>query len=173
VGTNVITFTSGDGAEGWQIMAAEDRHFTIGALGPLGAPNTSAKSLDGGATWDYDRVGEDDFDGEYVVRLLLERYRRSGTIVSEVFDAAGEDGVVKSRCAVRRLALGWAGDAPDGTAVSLRARTGSTPFYEGGNWSDWEVCEPGRSLSEVRGRYLQWEATLTTEDPSRTPGGAG
>ena len=169
-GTNVITFAAGDGAEGWQVMAAEDRHFAIGALDDPGTPNTSAKSLDGGVTWDYDRVGEDDFDGEYVVRLLLERYRRSGTIVSEVFDAAGEDGeVVKSRCTVRRLALGWAGDAPDGTAISLRARTGSTPFYEEGSWSDWEVCGDGRPLRTIQGRYLQWEATLATEDPSRTP----
>jgi len=169
-GTNVITCASKDGVEGWQVMAAEDRHFAIGSLDRTEVPNTSAKSVDGGRTWDCDRIGEDDFGGEYVVRLLLERYREEGTVVSEVFDAAGEDGeVVTSRCTVRRLALGWEGDAPEGTTISLRARTGSTPFYEEGNWSDWDACEPGRSLNEVRGRYLQWEATLTTEDPSRTP----
>jgi len=60
-------------------------------------PNRSARSVDGGATWDYEHLGEQGMnDGEYLVRLRLDRYPAVVALTSGVIDLAAlaaEEGI--------------------------------------------------------------------------------
>ena len=76
-GLNAVILRSEDGST-WELLIDSCR-----------GPNRSAVSLDGGQTWDYDHLGYNRcYDGEFLVRLELERYPNRGRSRSEVFDLA-------------------------------------------------------------------------------------
>jgi outer membrane protein assembly factor BamB len=83
----------------------------------------------------------------------LEAPRSSGTFVSAPLDAGAG-----SRFGLLR----WIGEAPEGTSVGFRARSGMSATPDR-TWGEWQAIERGReaSLAAVPlGRYLQWEAEL-------------
>ena len=76
-GLNNIVIADGSGL-GWRLFIDTMRCF-----------GRSAKSIDSGNTWNRETLGTNDFcNGEYVVRLNLERHPTTGTITSPEIDMA-------------------------------------------------------------------------------------
>ncbi|MGD9495294.1 MAG: hypothetical protein AB7Y46_03180 [Armatimonadota bacterium] len=154
------------------VMRAGINRFTFWGGGTLLVeeslyPNRSALSLDGGVTWDYDAMGPQGMNnGEFVARLRLQRYPREAAISSPPIDLAelgAEDGVLPRLEAVRAR-LRWRTDEPTGSCVRREART--SPDLR--RWSPWADAERICSQQSLP-RFLQWRATLCSEDGRTTP----
>jgi hypothetical protein len=137
-------------------------------------PNRSARSLDGGATWDYDHIGEQGFcDGEYLIRLRLSHYPSSGEILSEyisIGDFITKD-PVKPLFTLKDIQLKAGGDFPKDTAATLFLRGGSTPSYDPATWDPWKPAESYRKMTGAgqQWEYFQWKAALSTKSGLKTP----
>jgi hypothetical protein len=138
-------------------------------------PNRSAKSIDGGYSWNYERMGfNDSCDGEYVARLWLERYAERGVITSPVLDLAtlAFEGPIGPRIALRSLRLSCDAEEPPGTSIRLEGRLGSFPSFFPDAWTCWGPVEEILKDEKVRSgdyRYFQWRAILETRLPKATP----
>jgi len=172
-GDNEICLSSVDGGVGWQVMIADDRDVTKGMEDPIQLAHASSRSDDGGATWVQER-------GEYVIRLLLDRYLPEGEFLSHVFDAAGEeDDAIKSHRTIEELRLSCTSTLPDSTELQLFVRTGhrpspddpspDDPSPETKDWSDWIACSSGGFVADVCGRYVQVKAKFATHDQRQSP----
>ncbi len=121
-------------------------------------PNRSARSVDGGATWDYDRLGEQGMnDGEYLVRLRLNRYPAEVALTSDVIDLAAPaaDESIYPQLKWARVRLKAEAEKSKGTVMRLEARTSGN----GEDWSPWgPVAEVTKN--EKLPRYLQWRAMI-------------
>jgi hypothetical protein len=87
----------------------------------------------------------------------LEAPRSSGIFVSAPLDAGAG-----SRFGLLR----WIGEAPEGTSVGFRARSGMSATPDR-TWGEWQAIDRGREASLAAlplGRYLQWEAELGAAD---------
>ncbi len=155
----------------------ETRRFLIE---PSQHPNRSAVSRDGGATWDYDRLSRArNINGEYIVRLFLERHPASGWIESEAVDlwphAPGTAIAIPVRLAGVQLTT--SAKRPLGTRIVLQARLGRTPVYDPASWTPWtnaaELAKGrirGKVLTDEGYRFLQWRAELfASSNRARTP----
>lgn len=178
-GDNEILFSAVDGGVGWQIMIADDREATKGQPDPVELPHASRISHDDGVTWTQER-------GEYVIRLLLDRYVSVGEWVSPVFDAAGEqDEAIKGDRTVEQLQLHCAMDVPESTTLDLCVRSGPHPTTDDASsdgtlrddpgdapesgWTEWSTWKPGTPVAEVSGRYVQLRADFSTTDRRLSP----
>lgn len=161
LGDNEIEVAAVDGLAGWQLMVADYRDFYKGMDDPVTLPYASRYSTDGGQTYEAER-------GEYVLRLVLDRFRRNGELVSKVIDAAGEsDDAVKSERSLQRITLDWEADIPEGTRLDWTLRTGSRPVWDADHWSDWQVYD-GQPAT-IKGRYIQWKVDFSTADGLQSP----
>ena len=161
LGDNVIEVAAVEGLTGWQLMVADYRDFYKGMDDPVTLPHASRYSTDGGQTWEEER-------GEYVLRLVLDRFRSNGALVSKVIDAAGEsDDGVKSKRSLQRITLDWEADIPAGTRLAWALRTGSRPVWDTDHWSDWQVYD-GQPAT-IKGRYIQWKVDFSTADGLQSP----
>jgi hypothetical protein len=128
---------------------------------------------------DNQAVLEKDADELQIMTLMTDRggpallttnaaalYRRSGkregsgTLTSKVLDA----GHVSSFGS-----LSWRGERPAGTELAFSVRAGMSPSPDR-TWSEWSAARSGETVALgdlVRGRYLQWRATLRGGE--RTP----
>jgi hypothetical protein len=157
----------------WEIMVASDKEYATGSNTQLHHPNRSAKSREGGKTWDFDRLGwKDEIDGEYCVRLSLDRYGFEGTYISSVIDLAEEPGkeTIKQLLGIEEAMVTWDIDLPEGTTAEISAQLGRDPVPGSNGWS---YSEPVRGLTKTwtfpPGRYLQFKVVLRTENPLATP----
>jgi hypothetical protein len=94
--------------------------------------------------------------------LLEDRFAAKGTVVSEVLDA---------KIISKWGALSWKSSVPVGTSVSVAVRSGNVPEPDD-TWSDWsaELTEAqGTKTPAPTARYLQYRATLATENPRLSP----
>ncbi|HYG75156.1 MAG TPA: hypothetical protein VEK08_09160 [Planctomycetota bacterium] len=153
-----------------KLWIARDDEYAAGSTTRTRHPNRSAKSTDGGLTWNDARLGTaGDVDGEYCVRVYLDQYRSQGSLLLPTLDVGNLSGsalspALKSLGSVRLTA---AADCPDGTEMSCRLRSGST-FVPGAEWSDWQVVAAGVPYTPV-GRFLQLRVDFATRNPLRTP----
>ena len=167
-GRNEILLWTDSPEASWEIMVAADAEYERGSLTRLQHPNRSAKSRDGGATWDWEHLGwQDALDGEYCIRLSLQRYARRGTYISPVIDLAGE-GDVKHFLHVRESRMRWAVEQPEGCTAHARVRFGDSPRPEAEDWSDYVAAE-GLELCFDGARYAQFELELSTDNPLASP----
>jgi len=130
-------------------------------------PDRSAVSLDGGATWDYAALGAQGMnDGEFLVRLRLERYPDEAAIASlpiDLAELAAEDGICpRLRSAAVRLTC--EAEVPKGSRVRMEARTSADLR----RWSAWDEAERV-CRSKRLPRFLQWRAVLGSDDGRATP----
>jgi hypothetical protein len=143
----------------WEILIETSRH-----------PNRSAKSVDGGQSWDYDHLGYNDcYDGEYLVRMEVDGYPAQGRITSPVFDLTTEMSgqELGQPFKLQRMYVEAQTDTPDGTSVEFELRAGSNPVYEPTRWSSW--CPADDFVLRQDDRFVQWRAVLRTIDPMATP----
>lgn len=147
-----------------QVWVARDDERQPGDSPP---PNRSAKSTDGGRTWNDVRLGtKDDFDGEYYVRLYLEQHLPRGTWTSPVLDAANlaEAPIAPAVAALGPVRVGIDGDG------AIAVRSGTTFAVDDEHWSDWQPLDDRDGVVESpRGRFVQVRVELTTDDPRRSP----
>ncbi len=172
-GRNEIQLWADSESPSWEIMVASDKEYATGSTTRLKHPNRSAKSRDGGRTWDYDRLGwKDEIDGEYAVRLSLDRHVPEGTYLSPVIDPAEAPGAetVKRRAALESAKIGWDIELPEGTSAEIFAQWGRDPVPGSSGWSKPERV-PGlsKTWSPPPGRYLQFRVVLKADNPLATP----
>lgn len=147
-----------------KVWIARAEEFAAGSRERARHPNRSARSADGGKTWDFERLGPDGkIDGEYYVRLVLDQHRQRGSLVLPVLDLGNLEGKplagpVESIGPVN-VRLRKEGD------VALKARWGPT-YAPGAAWSSW--VEVGTSF-EPAARFVEFAIELSTPDPRATP----
>lgn len=156
-----------------RVWIARGEDFAAGSDTRPRHPNRSAKSTDGGKTWDHDRLGaSDDIDGEYYVRLFLDHFRPGGSLVLPVLDVGNLTGrvVAPPLTSPGPVRVRVDADTSSTGRVAVRARSGPTPTPDVKTWSNWQALKPeGGELSDLKGRYLQVALDLSTTDPLHTP----
>lgn len=166
-GTNVVIMRAKEGHR-WRFMIEESLH-----------PDRSARSLDGGLTWDRDHLSAlGNLNGEYIVRLLLDRHPPEGWVESPVIDLwqDGDSGGIGRPLRVSGLTLAAETVTPRGTRVDLLGRLGPTPTFDPATWTAWAPAADlaqgrahGRRLLDADYRFAQWRAVLTTTAPLAAP----
>lgn len=140
-----------------RIWIARDDEYAAGSRTRTTHPNRSLKSVDGGKTWDDVRLGTaGNVDGEYYVRVLLNRFHSRGEMTLPVVDLG--QGKPLSSIGPLRVAAKAEG------RIAVRVRTGPTVHPEDGTWTAWKEPE-----GNPAGRFLQAKVELTTSDPLQTP----
>ncbi len=138
-------------------------------------PNHSARSTDAGATWDYNRLGENANDnGEYLVRLYLDRYHAEGLVWSAPMALWDDDADgLMQRIEDGDLHIRVSGDIPAQTGMEVQVRFGSSPVPDTGSWTEWSApAADGRlrvALPVAGCSYMQWQVRLKTADRLVTP----
>jgi hypothetical protein len=137
-------------------------------------PNRSAKSTDGGASWDYDHLGPQGFcDGEYLIRLRLSHYPSSGEILSDYLNAGDfvTPKPVKPRFEIKDIQAKAEGEFSKETTVALFLRGGSTPSFDANTWDSWKPVETWKGMKAARQewKYFQWKAVLSSANGLKTP----
>lgn len=167
-GKNEILLWSDSVEPSWEIMVAADGEYARGSRTRSAHPDRSAKSRDGGKTWDSERLGwKDEIDGEYCVRLNLQRYAQSGVYVSPVIDLAGQSGI-KNFLRVCQSHICWEVEVPDECVARVRTRFSDSPLPSAVGWSDYAVLDGALTAPEGR-RYAQFEIELITNNPLQSP----
>src|SRR5260370_29982784 len=140
-------------------MIARADEFALGSRTRTHHPNRSAKSTDGGKTWDYDHLGpEGKLDGEYGVRVFLDHYRPQGLLTMPVLDAGNLEGkaVGAPVTQIGVIKVSVESEPSQKGRIVVRARSGATCVPDEQSWSDWQVLgETGGTLERPRGRYVQ------------------
>jgi transglutaminase-like putative cysteine protease len=156
---------------GWLIPVAQREDIVRNDPSRSDGPHRSFRSTDGGRTWTAE-LGDDGLQrGEFMLRLRLEQYAASGELIGPVIDLAEatDRDAIPSEVRIKSVRLRVRKRVPPGARIELFLRSGETPGYDQGHWSDWRPC--GRS-GVVRGglaRFVQWRAVLTTARPTVTP----
>ena len=174
-GRNEILLWSDSEEPSWVIHIAAEQEFKRGSLTRTHHPNRSAKSLDGGKTWDFKKLGwKNGIDGEYSIRLSLDRSVPEGVYTSPVIDLAEEWGItaIKKRVTLNDCRVQWDVDVPEGSRVEITARLGKSPVPSAKTWSRYEKVT-GDDFTKLwknpRGRYLQFKVIMTADNPLVTP----
>ena len=163
-GTNRFVI-SGTGS----LWIARDDEHAAGAEPGLAPPNRSARSTDGGKTWDAARLGDGaDVDGEYAVRLFLDQYVPEGSVRLPVLDLGnlGKNPVAPPLRSVVRAKIQAAVSGGD---AELNIRSGETAFVDDRSWTGWTELGTDGFLENSAGRYVQVEARLASTDARQSP----
>ncbi len=172
-GTNEFVLWTDSEETSWEIMLAADGEYKRGSETRLCHPNRSAKSRDGGRIWDFEHLGcKDEIDGEYAIRLSLDRSVPQGTFVSSVIDLAkgGDPKGIGKLLEIEACEVGWELDVPEGSQVEIEARLGDNPVPGAATWSSFEsVSNFSRTWCERAGRYLQFRIVMHARNPLVTP----
>jgi hypothetical protein len=88
-------------------------------------------------------------------------YASSGIFTSRVIDS--------SKSATDWLKLTSTPKKPAGTDVTFETRSGNTADAEDASWSSWAAVGADGTIASPDGRYVQYRANLSTNDPSISP----
>jgi hypothetical protein len=91
--------------------------------------------------------------------IRMTPYASSGSFHSRVFDA----GVRMAWSAVR-----WSASVPDVGSLAIDVRAGDTPVPDG-TWTPFVTLTTSGNAANVTGRYVQYQARLSSSDPEQTP----
>jgi hypothetical protein len=92
--------------------------------------------------------------------IRVASYPSTGTFTSSVFDS-GKAGSLWG-------VANWTANLPAGTTVTVQTRSGNTATPDA-TWSAWTNVTNGGSVASPSARFLQYQITLTTTDPTLTP----
>ncbi len=154
------------------ILKNETDHEFIISLEASRIPDRSAKSIDGGKTWDYNHLGKGNFiDGEYLIRLRLDRYPSKAEIKSDFIELASmvTDNLIKPKIKLKKINITLDKETPPGTALILQVRGGSSPAYHPDTWTHWQ--KPAELTPEIleKWQFFQWKVELQTKNHNKTP----
>ncbi len=93
-----------------------------------------------------------------------------GTSLKGTYESLVHDCKVSSKWGM----IGWTADLPKGTSLTLQTRTGDVAEPDS-SWSGWSepYAASDTPIVSAPGRYVQYLATLSTEDTVGQPGGQG
>lgn len=156
-----------------KVWIARDDEFAAGSRTRTTHPNRSAKSSDGGKTWTHERLGtKGDVDGEYYVRLFLDRYRSQGSLTLPVLDAGNLTGqpIAAPLASLGPVRVDVQAETGVAGKIAVRVRSGTTYVPTEKSWSAWqELGARGVTLEKPSGRYVQLALDLATADPLQSP----
>jgi hypothetical protein len=156
-----------------KLWIARDDEYATGSRTRKRHPNRSAKSTDGGKTWDYDRLGPDGaIDGEYYVRLVLDHHRPEGSLLLPVIDAGNlpQKAVSPPIASIGPIRIRLQADPGSAGQVTAEVRAGTTYVYSEKTWSGWQALgSVGGVLEKPAGRYLQLRVELKSTYPLASP----
>jgi len=118
------------------LRAKEGKGFRL-SIEPSISPARSAVSRDAGATWEKDGLDDARFvEGEFLVRLDLDRYPVEGIVWSSPVDLAAmaANSSIAPRIRVTALTLLPDAELPAGTSIHYELRVGTTPSFDPENW---------------------------------------
>jgi hypothetical protein len=157
----------------WEIMVAAEEEYVRGSETRFHHPDRSAKSTDGGATWNFKKLGWKNLhDGEYAVRLSLDRFVPNGVYISPVLDLDAEPGMggIKKLIKVEQAEIACDLDLPDDTEAEISVRWGENPVPASSSWTGFELLDGhAKTFRTPPGRFLQLRAVLKTTNPLATP----
>jgi len=171
-GENIITVKTLEPDARFKTWLALDKNYAIGSSTRIHAPGRSARSVDGGKTWDTKHIGENGTaTGEYAIRLKILAYRNEGWIESPVVDLAedAKGGILQREAVIRRLKIKTEIIHPAGTSSELYVRSGSTLMPDDSNWSQWSITSGLLEEQMIKGRFFQIRIKLKSTDPLKTP----
>ncbi len=180
-GRNTVDFSCPDAEsenEGWFIFFARADDYPQGGGDPSNVGKTSFKSVDGGKTWAESPFGPDEKTrGEYVLRLSLDRFERTGWLATPVIDLwKGKDDIpIIPQREIRKLRLAARADVPPGTRIEYLLRRGSNPQPFSDDWEPYLPVGSGPALdyetggADLNRRYVQIKAVFSTENPLVSP----
>ena len=170
-GDNEILMWTESEDTSWRVLIALEKEFARGSISRPHHPNRSLKSPDGGKTWSDSKLGPlDSVDGEYSVRISLDRYVKSGEYVSPVMDMVDGSSAFKRAVKLVRAKLSAAIEAPEGTAAGVSVRFGASPRPADPSWTEWAAAGRDDEFPDLGNRrYIQWKADLSTRNPLLTP----
>lgn len=160
-GDNEIVLLAPSGAA--SVKVAPRKLILLNAPERADDPPRSFRSDDGGRSWQS-------IPGEVMVRLHVVRHRRQGHVLMPVIALTPTvEGLapIYPRSSVIDFGLRTTVETPPGTSITWAVRTGPCPAVDD-RWSPWRAGTGGRGIREGH-RYAQWRATLTTDDPARSP----
>jgi len=155
-----------------QLWIARDDEYAAGSLTRRRHPDRSAKSRDGGKTWNYEKLGTDDnLDGEYYVRLFLDQHFAEGRLTTHVLDVANlaQNPVAPPVDQIGPIRIEADVACDPGDETRLLARTGTSFVPDQKRWSDWTDITADRVIATPRGRYFQVEIRVSSPDRMRSP----
>jgi hypothetical protein len=135
-------------------------------------PHRSARSTDGGKTWCVDSLGAaGNVAGEYYVRVYLEHYVPSGSLLLPVMDVTNVEGnpLAPPMTAPGTVKISVTPSLDSKSGVTFKVRSGTSYVPSPKTWSDWTPLGRDGRLEAPRGRYVQLQVTLATADPLVTP----
>ncbi|MEO9003628.1 MAG: hypothetical protein ABI288_02775, partial [Ginsengibacter sp.] len=147
-------------------------------LKPIKVGATSGKSLDDGKTWlNGELLGPgNNINGEYTIRLSLERFKPEGILDSPPIDLWSDPEAfptIKPVCRVGQIQLDVTAWLPEGTDVIWQMRMANTKDMLDETWGTWQTLGNGSAKSFKPGakdlRYLQWRAILKTKNSLYSP----
>ena len=121
-------------------------------------PHRSARSADGGKSWSVDRLGPaGNIAGEYYVRVYLEHFQSSGSILLPVMDVANLEGnpLAPPLAAPGPLRVSVSNVPASKSGVTVRVRSGTAYVPGPKTWSEWMPLDHDGSLKAPRGRFVQ------------------
>ena len=171
-GRNEIMMWTESETPTWKVCISLEEEFARGSLTRTHHPNRSLKSLDGGNTWSDSQLGiNNSEDGEYNIRLSLDRYVPAGEFISPVMDIVGDSRIIKG--SVTSLTSDFFVDIeiPENTSATAMMRFGASPLLTDPSWTSWKSIEPCTRFTENLDikRYFQWKVELATQDPLKSP----
>ena len=131
-------------------------------------PHRSARRADRGKPWGVDRLGPaGNVAGEYYVRISLEHFVASGTLLLPVMDVANLQWqpLAPPLVAPGPLQVSVSSAKEPAGGVTLRVRSGTTYAPKQETWSGWMPLGRDGRLESPRGRFVQVEVKLATTDP--------
>jgi len=171
-GANEILMWTESETPTWKVCIALEEEFEHGSLTRTHHPNRSSKSLDGGKTWTDSKLGiKNSEDGEYNIRLSLNRYVSAGEFVSPIIDITGNSVVIKRSISSLTSDFFIDIELPEKTTATAMIRFGASPLLSDPSWTSWKEVGPDFKLTEKldKKRYFQWKAELATNNPLKSP----
>lgn len=163
---DIVLFGSG------KIWIARNDDFATGSDSRRQHPDRSAKSIDGGKTWNSSDLGDaPNVDGEYYVRLFLEQYASKGDLITSVIDVGNltDQPIAPAVEEIDTIRVRLNADVPDETAIMTRFRTAKVHAHGHNGWSPWRTLPSDGTIRQPTGRFLQLAITLATENRLVSP----
>lgn len=171
-GENIITINTLEPDAQFRTWIALDENYSKGSLTKNHAPGRSARSSDGGLTWNKNYIGElQSAKGEYVVRLKTIAYGNEGWIESPVVDLAqGKDGsVLKQDVKIHNIKIDAKIINTAKTNSEVYFRSGTTLSPDTTQWSDWIKVTTAIDEGMIKGRFAKVRIKLKSNDPLKSP----
>lgn len=144
---------------GGKVWIARAEDYAGGSLERSKHPNRSSRSTDAGKQWLTDKLGPSgDIEGEYCIRLRLERFVPHGSVTLPVMDAQRDCGpyIAGPSHPIPPVQASFNATVTPTAPCVVYYRSGTTPVPNNKDWLAWQTAKPQeRVFVNPKGRYYQ------------------